>query len=368
MADTPHRFPIAEFTAGQLDSLTWYDLLPGDRVSVVGDDDPRSAAACAAELLDRARPDDETLLDLVALKVLNGCSSVSRFRRWPDLAYRVSEIVARNLMVTGSRSLRMRAQRLNFYLQAVIDDGIPIEGEDLVLSEHLLPATKPWDYLRRDGEEWWISSDQMNIHRSGGRDGESHWRVGLPTQIDPLPDGLLAFGSLYTPGAAVSDGRSWSTIDHDSPVVLVFVHEGCRYLLDHSCRLYVDRPRELVARLPRPQVHFARYSDGCIFVLDNSDFGHLTIYRMATAGVERIPILPVQVANDIAVGSNALYMIDKQQGGVFKFSKDWRFQQRVLRFGRGPARVQDPVSIRIDGDRLLIVSWLNAKLTELEVF
>lgn len=368
MALSFRRIPITEFTAGHLDSLTWYDLLPGDPVSVDGDDDPRSAAMCAAEILDRASLEDESLVDLVALKLLNGCSSTSSFRRWPELANRLSQVLARNLTMTGSRRLRMRAQRLNFYLHAVIDAGRPIEGEELVLSERLLPATKPWDYLRRDGQEWWISSDKLNIHSSAGGGGESHWHVGLPTQIDLQPDGLLAFGSLYTPGAAVTDGRIWETIEHDTPVVLVFVHEGRRFILDHTCRLFIDSPRQLVAQLPRPQTHFARYADGCVHLLDNSDFGHLTVYDMASGHSERISILPVQVANDIAVSPDARYLIDKQQGGVFKFSRKWRFEHRVLRFGRGPARLQDPVSIRLDGDRLLIVSWLTAKLTELKVF
>lgn len=362
------RIPLEEFSAERLDSLTCYDYLPGDPVHVVGDGDARSAAECAAVLLDRPRPDDEAVIDRLALKLLNGCPSIAGFPNWGDLALKLSASMARNLTASGSRSLRMRTQRLYYYILAILDSRSPIEGRELVTAETQLRADKPWDYFRRPGEEWWIGSGRPNIQRSRGPGDESQWSVGLPTQIDPLPNGDLAFGSIYTPGAATTDGSTWWTLEHDDPVVLVFLHDGRRYFVDHFCRLYAEQPRELLVQIERPQVHFARYADGFVYLMDNSDFGHLTVHDMTTGRSERLSILPVQVANDIAIAPDARYLIDKQQGGIFKFTSGWQLERRVLRFGRGAGQLMDPVAIRLDGDQLLAVSWLTGKLTEIEAF
>lgn len=366
---TSVNLDFESFADGRMDSLTWYDLLPGDPVRIQGDNDPRSSVELAELLLSSAHLDDSRIIDILAAKLLNRCPAVRGYDRWSELSFRLSQTMSVNLTATGSRPLRMRAQRLNYYLQSVIDTTAQgIEGVDLVLAERPLQGSKPWDYFRREGEEWWVTSDQDNIHRQRFGAGESHWRRGLPTQIDEMPDGRLAFGSIYTPGAVLTDGCDWESVEHDAPVILVFSHDGQRFLLDHYGRIWADRQRRLITQVSRPQVHFARCFDGVVYCLDNMDFGHLTTYDMVSGETLRMCILPVWVCNDIVAVGDVRYLIDKQQGSVFKFDRDWRFQRRVLRFGRGPGHLQDPVSLRHQSGRLLIVSWLSARLTEIEAF
>lgn len=357
-----------DFANGTLDSLTWYDLLPGDPVYVRGENDLRSATEIADALLLGEFIENLPLIDILAAKLLNGCESVSGYENWTELAFRLSQTMAANLTASGSRAVRMHVQRLNYYLQAIIDESIDIEGADLVMAETILDGSKPWDYLKRADGEWWISSDETNIHHQVDGLACEHRRMGLPTQIDSLPDGNLVFGSIYTNVAMLTDGKRWYGIEHDAPIVLVFEHAGQRYFIDHFCRIWEDQTRRLVVTVPRPQVHFARYFDGVLYVLDNMDFGHITLVHMDDGMIIRQPVLPVQVCNDMVVAGAAIYLIDKQQGSVFKFNRDWRFERRVLRFGRGPLRLQDPVSLREHDGCLLVVSWLTSKLTEIKLF
>lgn len=365
-SETEIRFE--DFSGGHLNSLTWYDLLPGDPVEVTGVQDPRSSSDLAEALLAKTYPDDIHIVDALAAKLLNGCPAADTYGRWHELAFRLSQAMSSNLSATGSRPLRMRAQRLNYYLQAVMARALEDKDGDIVLADSLLTGSKPWDYFRDGEEAWWLTSDQYNIHRLRPGLEQQNWRLGLPTQIDALPDGTLAFGSLYTLGAMLHKGGGWEPIGHDMPVVLVFLHEGKRILLDHAGQVWADSPRRLLTQIPRPQVHFARFFDGVVYCLDNMDFGHVTVYDMSSGKTARHNIFPVQVCNDIAVVGDVRYLIDKQQGSVFKFDLDWHFQRRVLRFGRGPGCLLDPVSLRHHAGRLLVVSWLSGRLIELKTF
>ena len=364
-----HRnISYAEFVDGRQNSLTWYDMLPGDKVQITGDRDLRSAAEVANDLLASETVERQDIIDLLAVKVLNNCSSIHGYAHWSELAFRLSEAMSSNLTASGNRSLRMRAQRLNYYLQILIDGKRKADYTDLVISEITLDGNKPWDYLRQSNGEWWITSDSKNIHHRRNDGSETHWCIGLPTQMDPQPDGRIAICSLYTNDALLGDGDDWESIKHDVPVVLVFEHEGRRFLLDHMGQLWEDQPRRLVITATRPQVHFARYFEGVLYLLDNSDFGHITTISMETGIIERRSVFPVQVCNDLVVSNDGYYLIDKQQGSVFRFSHDWRFESRALQFGFGCACLQDPVALRVQDSHLIVVSWLTARLTELEQF
>ncbi len=366
--DEFREITYAEFVKSDLDSLTWHDLLPGDKVTITSVPDAPVAEKIGELLLEPENTANQGFIDHLAAKIINNSFSNASSRLWQDLAAKLSAIMAANLHAKGDRPLRMRAQRLNYYLQALIDKNAPAGDNDLVLSETVLDGSKPWDYIRHENVEWWLSSDSKKIRyrETGGQPQFSNF--GLPTQIDLQPGGVLSFGSLYTDGATLWDHGEWQHIEHEIPVVLVFEHDGQRFLLDHRGRIWKDQPRRLLFESPRPQVHFARYFEARVFLLDNSDFGHITVIDMESGLVNRQSVLPVQVCNDITATDQAYYLVDKQQGSVFKFDTEWNYLARALTFGRGRAALLDPVALRCQDDRLFVVSWLNARLTELKLF
>lgn len=81
-----------DFANGTLDSLTWYDLLPGDPVYVRGENDLRSATEIADALLLGEFIENLPLIDILAAKLLNGCESVSGYENWTELADRKSVV------------------------------------------------------------------------------------------------------------------------------------------------------------------------------------------------------------------------------------------------------------------------------------
>lgn len=357
-----------EFVDASHDSLTWYDWLVCGALTVQGIPDSRSSAELAQYLLDHA--DDHVLpvIDLLAARLISGDTEFSGFPRWIDLSALLSRWMAGNLTAQGSRSFRMRAQRLHYAIQNLIDQGEDTETAQLVLHEERLQGNKPWDQLTFKDAHWWITSDEQNIHRQSSLSDVQHWRFGMPTQMDVLGDGRLAVGSLYTPGAWLTDGGSWEYFSHERPIVLVFIHDKNVLILDHDG--YVRRVLDghLVTRVPCRQIHFARYFDGILYCMDNSDFGHLTTYDVRLGKSCRHLTLPVMVCNDVTVTDSFIYMIDKQQGSVFKFDHNWHFIMRALKFGYGPNRLLDPVSLRGANGGLEVVSWLSGRLTRLEAF
>lgn len=356
------------FIDNDLNSLTWYDILPGDGFSITAVDDPRSAAEIAQFLIHAELQENLDGIDLLAAKVLNGCYSISAFGEWGELAFRLSRVMAQNLHAGGNRDLRMRAQRLNYFLRVMLDESVESANIDLLIAETRLEGSKIWDFMPDVGGDWWLSSDEKKIRYRRTDGQQQFWNIGLPTQIDMLPDGSLCFGSIYTEGALLRQNGEWLEVKHERPVVLIFEHASQRFLLDHDGRLWLDHPKRIYLDSGRPQVHFARYYDGRLFLLDNSDFGHITIINLNSNRITRQTVFPVLVCNDLVKSGQNYFLIDKQQGNVFKFDRDWKCLDHALKFGRGRGCLLDPVAIHECEDRLLIVSWLSARLTELRMF
>lgn len=354
------------FAHADQDSLLWYDLLPGDGASVSGIPDTRSPDQLRDELLSAGEAKAEDI-DLLAACLLGRDTPLEPRTSWQVLARHLSRIMAGQLTASGNRSLRMRAQRLNYYIEALTACRTSEADKRLVIAERTLMGMKPWDFLEYQGARWWVSSGAPNIYRDDGTRLE-HWTAGLPTQIDPLPDGSLSAGSIYSKGAFLYGANGWSTLPHRQPVPLVFEYGGTRYFLDHYGEVWRDIPRHPVGRVPCRQVHFARHFNGILYCLDNSEYGKISLFDMASGSSRQRSVLPVQVCNDIAITGEWCYLIDKQQGSVFKFDPDFTYVSRALAFGRGEACLLDPVGLRIDHGRLLVTSWLANKVTVLHCF
>lgn len=352
------------FSNAALDSLYWYDRLPGDGVSVCEIPDSRSVDQLRDELLS-AKELNLAEIDLLAARLLGRSVPLANHLRWKELAQRLSRAMSEQLTASGNRALRMRVQRLNYYIEALIIDSL--SDQRLVTSECTLQAEKPWDYVEHLSAKWWVSSGSPNIYRDDGALLEQ-WTLGLPTQLDPLPDRRIAAGSIYSNGAYIHDGYKWQVLAHDAPVPLVFEYDSELFFLDHLGQLWRNNPRQPIGSVPCRQVHFARHFNDVVYCLDNSDYGHITTFNMAHKSCKRYSVQPVQVCNDLVVSAQYCYLIDKQQGSVFKFDLNFQFLERRLQFGRKETQLLDPVSIRMAENHLQVVSWLSQKLTQLRIF
>lgn len=357
---------FADFTSGQLDSLSWYDLGAGTALQIP--DCPALPLPIDQDLANLPAADFLAQVQVLSALCLTGRLSLdlTTLRR---LAFQTSQVMSRELTALGNRGLRMWAQRLNYGLQPLICAAEPAADLADLVAERILPGNKPWDALRwgEDGLVW-ITSDPVNLHLTQGTT-LSELTLDLPTQIDPLDDGSLSIGSLYAHAATIlhKDG-SMTTVTHHAPLLVLFDWNGSRYILDKAGAVTDCRTGQRVHQAPCPQVHFARFFDGILYLLDNGDFGHVTLLRLADGQITRQPTLPVQVCNDILVTEDSHYLIDKQQGHVFVFDRDWRYRDRRLSFGTGRGQIADPVSLRRAGDGMSCISWLSGKMTELRFF
>ncbi|PZU52870.1 MAG: hypothetical protein DI561_11170 [Thauera sp.] len=361
------QIDFTQIAGAETDPLTWYDRLPGDDVRVSGIPDGEDCAQLLDALLARPQPDDVRRIDLLTARLLDSPPSVSDERPWRELAARLSALMCRQLAAGGDRALRMRAQRLNYCIQACVDRSHGDDAASVALDELTLSGSKPWDCIERDGERWWLTSDRENVHRDGRR-GRASFTRGLPTQLDMLPDGRLSIGSIYTDGAWLTDGDDWLHIDHARPVVMAFEHSGELHILDNGGTVWRWPSRSPVLQAPCRQLHFARLFGTTLYCLDNCDFGHVTRLDLASGQAARVATAPVQVCNDIVEADDVVYLIDKQQGSVFKFTRDFEYIERRLAFGRAPRHLLDPVSLRLSDGKLRVVSWLTGRLTSLSTF
>lgn len=363
---------FAEFSRSDENPLNWYDFLV-DHLHV-SDIPHQPSPGEMAEAVMAALPDPSFRdLDMLAALLINGeCRDVGA-RRWFDLFEAVSRLMASHLTPSGHRPLRMRCQRLAYCIQlrCSADEGFsPAPVPAHVEREFILDGHKAWDYLHGEGGAWWISSEQLNVHNLPVQGSRRDWRLGLPTQIDELGNGELFVGSFYTPGGFMhAVGKpEWRAVSHERPIVTAWRVGANLAFLDMDGLLHQGEVGKPSVPIGRPHVHFARVFDDVLYAIDNSDVARITQLDLKTLESRRLDISPVLVCNDIALCGDAFYLIDKQQGHVFKFDRDFRYVSKALFFGAGPGQLLDPVSIRAQGGLLNIVSWINSKVTVLRPF
>ena len=358
---------LQDFVNAEQNSLTWYDFLPGDKIWIDGDNSSATAAEISETLLSDKSVINNDLIDLLSIKLINNCPSIQGHKQWEKLSFELSKVMANNLKDSGDRSLRMRTQRLIYYIQSVVSNMAENSAGKFNVSETILEGNKPWDYYQYKDSMWWLSSDSKNVHfkKRGGL--TQHWSYGLPTQIDYYDDDYISIGSIYTNGSVITNGGEWQTVEHNFPIVLYYQYESHDYFLDNQGWLWQAMSAKRIKKIAN-RVHFARFFDGILYVLDNSDFGHVLSYNMDLDKLSRHSVLPVQVCNDLLATEDYYYIVDKQQGSIFKFTRNWEYVTRVLKFGRCYGCLLDPVSIKEFNNRLHVVSWLTSRLTTLDFF
>ncbi|SBW09732.1 hypothetical protein KL86APRO_12661 [uncultured Alphaproteobacteria bacterium] len=347
------------------DSFVFYNVLPGD-VQDLSADWPSVDLVRVGDLALKQQPDEATLdklaLGLMALRGEPLPESVD----WAALAETCARLYARQLQPDGQRPLRMRLARATFMLHDVLDRNRPDDTE--ILAQQTFPQGFVWDWLPLEHGTLIADSRQENIHHDVGGIVRSSQRLGLPTQIDALPDGCAGIGSCYSGGwYSWKPGEEGRHHPRETSVVMVFPHDGqlAELSSDGTVR---SETGTVLTRLPIRKVWCARHIDGRVFASDWSEPGVLCVLDLGNMLCERISCAPVIQVNDICRLGESYYLVDKMHGRIFAFDSGFRFREARMKFGKGFGRLYDPIAIRAHQGLLHVLSWVTGSLVTIRPF
>lgn len=351
-------------------SFQYYQLLPSDDLALEADwptVDFRGIGA-SLSLPGAVEQGNESDIDALVFAMLaHGARPLPDGVDWKSLADRLSLLYARQLKSDGSRALRMKAARANFFLRDLLD--IPI-GNTAVLQEHRFPGGFVWDWLSWNDGEIIADSRSENVHyrSSPERDWQS-LSAGLPTQMDIVSAGSVAVTSCYSDGWykwAPGDSVKW--FPHHCPVVLAFDFQGDCFFLDRYGAVFREGCLQPLVRLPVDTVWRARLVDGKVFISDWSEPRRLTVLDTDSWQVSVIDSGPVLLTNDLCKVGETYYVIDKMQGRVFSYDENFVPKSARMSFGKGAGCLYDPITLRFHQGNLCVLSWLTGVLTEISPF
>ena len=364
-------FPY-QITDSFSDSLNWYELFPGGDFDL-SDDWPSHDLLRAAKRLtyiDTHSDKSEQNIDALTLALLShgNCSLPANFE-WELLAKQLSLLYIQGFKGKISRKLRMKAQRANYYLRALIDFDLDISME--IREEKCTPVKFPWDILFIDGNEVYIGSGKENniLIQSNILKQKKSFRVEMPTQLTRVQKNKIAIGSLYSCGwYEFSLGENVIHYFHHCPVILVFERKAEVYILDVRGGIYTKTSRKKIIQVDVHSAWRARYLKDKIFISDLADAKNLIQIDITDWSVRKIDISPVLLMNDLCGNPGGFYLIDKMQGRIFKYDDSFNFLGSKLGFGFRYGCISDPISVRVHEDQIYIVSWLGNKVTIMDKF
>ncbi|WP_337996584.1 hypothetical protein [Oleispirillum naphthae] len=348
-----------------VDPFVFYNLLPGD-VQDLSTDWPSIDLGRAGDSALKQPPDEASLdtlaLGLMALRGKPLPDSID----WAALAETCARLYARHLRPDGRRPLRMRLARIAFMLHDILDRDRPDETE--ILAQQAFPQGFVWDWLPLEEGTLIADSRRKNVHHEVGGAVRSSQRLGLPTQIDALPDGRVGIGSCYSDGwYAWKPGEKGHHHPRETAVVMVFPHDGRLSELSSDGTVRAETGAVL-AHLPIRKVWCARHIDGRVFASDWSEPGVLFVLDLRSMICDRVSIAPVILTNDICRLGDSYYLVDKMRGRVLAFDLDFHFREARLRFGKGAGRLYDPIAIRAHQGLLHVLSWVTGSLVTIRPF
>jgi hypothetical protein len=369
------RIRLEDLDPSRHTSFSFYDFLPGQGFEVDGAPAAGAAVDAASRLLqsDLLDTPDEELDNFAALLLTHGAHLVAT-DPLQELARSTARAFAELLGDEAQRPRRMRLTRLSLMLRVILDRDADTSG---VTSEFVLPGKSPWDWVADAAsglDGWAVTCNQDNLRRLRFGQVDFSLRCGLPTQLDPLPEGLWV-GSHYASGGHIVRGLDdpepeVTHIAHHSPLVLAFDSQGQRWVLDAAGALWrMQGTRVAGKELQLPgKVHRARSFGGTLYAFDWGRVGACMQVDLQSLQVRTVPTGDIIVCNDVCAHAGMLYGICKLQGRVFKMTPDWTPLQSKLGAGLGAGRLLDPIMIRSAGGRLSVLNWFSAKLLQLDAF
>ncbi len=378
--------PAAELPWSAMDplghsSFSFYNFMPGAGYQVAGSPpkeqvEQRINALTGTEL---TQAPEHALDELCALLLTHG-HQLQLDAKAAQLADQSANCFAHLIADESRRAQRMRLTRLTLMLRTVLDRGCDTGG---VISESVLPHQSPWDSIDLGANANWLIHSGPGDNLRLSIDGHPTWssRQGLPTQLDALGPRELWVGSHYSNGGCLIHDADTAQpkiepVAHDAPLVLMFEHDRSRWALDAQGRLWRVLQRGPLdpctlqhhSNLAIQRVHRARTLGGTLFAFDwgEPEFGlRMPLHDFKPTRFEHTPVI---VCNDICVHRDNLYAICKLQGKVFKFDGAGHFISAQLGAGLGAGCLLDPITIRSDGEHLLIINWFSGKVVRLRHF
>ncbi len=354
-----------DFLAENFDSLTFYDLLPTDDVNISHQGVKEPVSKLASKLI-QTNIEDIQIEDLndLAIGLVNGCPSFNEFTEWQTLADQMAIQYSELLLNENERELRMKLSRVNYFIRALLDENIVVDGVD----EWFIQAKGPWDFIKQNGKLMWIDCEESSL-KVKSDSGTSSYTCGLPTQIDRLAETEVGIGSHYSNGGWVLNGAGLKEISHSKPIVTFFVWNGATCYLDVD-GLIIEVGKGVVGQidLPFTMIHKCRFFEDKLVFFDWSQPKKGYIYHLDTRIGECLDLDAVIVCNDICFLSDFYYLIDKEQGHLFKYDRKFNLVGKESGLGRGKGKLYDPISIRpVDGE-LQVLNWFSGKVVSFKGF
>ena len=158
-------------------------------------------------------------------------------------------------------------------------------------------------------------------------------------------------------------------VNHDQPIVLIFKHRDTMFFVDSMGFLYNLESRELVFEFKSGPVSKARKIGSSLYLLNWTETSTLFILSLDQPGVQRISLKDIFIVNDLIMWNDTFYMVDKQQGYLFVYDKNFKLQKKTLGLGRGFGKLFDPVSIRPSNKEgwLSILNWIPGDISSVPV-
>lgn len=162
--------------------------------------------------------------------------------------------------------------------------------------------------------------------------------------------------------------NSFRFLDHDLPIVLFFIHDHELLFLDYYGHIFREHDRECLATLDLWEVSRVRNIKGHLYVFDWTAPHSILIFNPDTNTAQKVRLKEILLGNDICMIHNCFYLLDKQQGSIFKFDSNFRFLERRLSFGKHPGRLYDPIALRFHQGKIFVLNWLSRKMVSVKFF
>lgn len=347
-----------------LDPKEFYKVLPSQGIYY----DTTVTSEDVVDLINRFQDEDSSLIDipfmdslLESLLKLSEREEVKKVAS--DTAHKASAMYSN--LLSGSKSrreFRMRLQLLNYFLQDFLSND---QGSEVDFHELSLIRDCPWDQIQFNGSHFYLFSGEGGLHNVSDN---CSYEVGKATQLDYIDEQAISVGSIFSTGGYVLYEDRLEYIEHNEPIVLLFKAGSDTLFIDYRGGIFLLENRHKVSQLEVGEVSKVRYIEGKLYVFDWSDIYKLHVYDVVKDDCSTVDLKMVMLGNDIAKVSDFFYVIDKQQGFVFKYDDEFNFISKALRFGIKEGCLYDPISINVKGDTLSIISWVSSKQTDIPIF
>ncbi len=369
-ADLPILYP-SDVIGSALDSLEYYSRFPGGEFVLSSDWPSLCLIDISNKIFDLWSVEvwSEDILDTLTLALYkNGTHGLPLGVDWSAIADKLSLFYITSFKDYENRKLRMKAQRANYYIRAMLSLGVVPSAN--IVEERKIEVGHPWDFCYDNGNSLFLGSGTAeNVFINPGQKNGASFRLDKPTQISKLDDGIFSIGSLYSNGwCEFAFGKLPVRYSHNRPVILVFEKNSEQFCVDIDGAIFSKTSRNIVSRIPVNIAWRARCINKCIFVSDLSTPQTLIKVDIENWSCSVINSGPVLLTNDLCKTEGGFFVIDKMQGHVFFFDEEFKYISKDLSFGLGYGFISDPISICTVDSYIHILSWLGDRITILKKF